>query len=253
MELYSSCPDAKLESRIRKKVDSIPDLNEASQDTDFKLPLSLFSKAGMISMVRHLLEIGANPNSQSNYDISPLTCACMEGHIQVAEELLSNGAELFQEIRMNHVEEGTSFHVSQALWATVRSGKPETVDFLISKGCDVNQLDLNGDTLLHKAADNGNVEMLKHLVKLGIPVNKGTSGDNEPAIHYAIGPKGYEAAETLIELGADVNALDSFRGEEHSWDNTPLDLAYVSGNKKLVELLLSHGALKGEDVIKNQS
>ncbi|NCC62395.1 MAG: DUF4259 domain-containing protein [Verrucomicrobiae bacterium] len=261
VELYSSNPDPSLEAMIRKKVEAISDPNKPTKETNHELPLTLLSKSGMFDMVRYLLKKGANPNISSGLYGSPLVHACSRGHVQVAEELISHGAELFQEITIDKTTGHTMdivldkesaqpipFRFSQALYAAARSGTPETIDFLLSKGCDINQCDLNGETLLHKAAENGNVDTLWHLIKVGVSVDKGKSGSNEPPIHYSVRARQYEATKALIESGANVNALDSFRGEEHSWDISPLDIAIDNNDKKIIELLSTSGAIPGDEI-----
>lgn len=261
VELYSANPDPILEAKIRKKVEAITDPNKPTKETNHEPPLTLFSRSGMVDIVRSLLGKGANPNSPTGLFGSPLAHACSQGHVEIANDLLSHGAELFQELIIDKHTGHTMdivldkenaqpipFRFSQALYAAARSGPPEIIDFLLSKGCDINQCDLNGETLLHKAAENGNINTLSYLIDLGIPVDKGKSGINEPAIHYSVRARQYEATKVLIESGANVNALDSFRGEEHTWDISPLDIATDNDDKKIIELLSTGGALPGEKI-----
>ena len=48
----------------------------------------------------------------------------------------------------------------------------EAVERLIQAGGDVNEKDVNGDTLLHYASRNGHVEVVNVLIQAGGDVNK---------------------------------------------------------------------------------
>lgn len=57
----------------------------------------------------------------------------------------------------------------------------------------------------------------------------------EKPLHFAIGMEYIPAAKTLITLGADINAKNSY-GE------IPLSIAAVSGSNEMVQLLITKGA-----------
>ena len=149
--------------------------------------------------------------------------------------------------------EAVRFCYSPALFAAAHAGTAATIDFLLSRGCDLNQCDLNGDTLLHMAAESGNVEVAAHVIKLGLPADKGKCGMNQPAIHYAVRAKHHGTAKALLDAGANVNAMDSWRGKEHAWDISPLDIARDRNDKNMTELLLSYGALSGEEIVRRKT
>jgi len=96
-------------------------------------------------------------------------------------------------------------------------------------------------SLLHRAAGNKNVEIVRMLIKTGVDVNVKDRSDQTP-LHYAAGKNSLEIAGLLIKAGADVNAKDKS-------GQTPLNRAIeiqvspkLTYNKEMVSLLLDNGA-----------
>ena len=109
--------------------------------------------------------------------------------------LLDFGADLFQEISIDAKTGLTKESLMNkndfqpkvfrycpglGIAAVSRHSNSETIDFLLEQGADLNQLDLNGETLLHKACESGNTEIARHLIKFGIDVNKGKPTNESP-------------------------------------------------------------------------
>jgi len=87
---------------------------------------------------------------------------------------------------------------------------------------------------VHSAASNGDVEVLKELLKNGANKNEKDDEGRTP-LHFAAGYGEVKCAELLLDAGAEVNLLDKNR-------NTPLHYAAGYGRKEMVELLLKSGA-----------
>jgi|GEM_PF-1938555 len=88
--------------------------------------------------------------------------------------------------------------------------------------------------LLHIAAGNGDVEMMKFLINKGIDVNsRGTHGFIP--LYFAIYNKQFKAVKFLVNQGADIN--DNKNESEYSM------LYYAESSHKLniIEILLDHG------------
>ena len=92
----------------------------------------------------------------------------------------------------------------------------------------------HGNTFLHLAADNGNIEVLKYLVSQGANVNVKDNYGRTP-LQVAVNKNNLEMVEYLISHGADVNVKDSF-------SKSPLHDAASIGNIETVQILISHGA-----------
>ena len=88
---------------------------------------------------------------------------------------------------------------------------------------------------IHKAAELGNIEVVKQHIAAGTDVNAKDDWGGTP-LHYAAIKGHKEIVELLIAKGAAVNAKSSDGG-------TPLDWAEETGfNKETADLLRKHGA-----------
>lgn len=264
IEFYKINPENKIRDKIYKIVQAIKDVNQGTKDTDFYLPLSLVAKHGLFNEAVYLLDNGANPNVEAMIGGSPFSQACINGNTDIAEILLEAGAEIFGETVMDkntgysynpdlyeNKEEVPSLRTYKycvALFSTASIGKPAVIDYLISKGCDIHQIDLNGETLIHKACFSSNNETLAHLINLGVDLNasKGIINSNkdsrgETALHYAVSKNNLEAVKLLLENGADPNITEYFNGRKHKWKNTPLDIVSDQKDSEIYKLLIEYG------------
>jgi len=108
---------------------------------------------------------------------------------------------------------------------------------LLSKGADPNELNINGITLMFKAAWTNDVELAKILVRYGGKVELSGGSCNMTSLHTACQQNSYEVAKFFIENGADVNSKCSCAGNQ-----TPIRFACKTGSIKLVSMLLEAGA-----------
>nr|XP_061842581.1 serine/threonine-protein phosphatase 6 regulatory ankyrin repeat subunit C-like isoform X2 [Nerophis lumbriciformis] len=91
-----------------------------------------------------------------------------------------------------------------------------------------------GETLLHEAVLNQDVQLLKDILKLRPNVNMADK-TGRTALHEAALRNQYEACLCLLNAGALVNVASQDKV-------TPLHDATTFGNEKIVELLLKHGS-----------
>lgn len=266
LERYRDDPSDAVLSRIRRKVKKIENPNAAARDTNFKTPLSLLAEYGLIDEVRMLLDKGADPADTSTnlFGMSPFDAACFGNHIELAEMLREAGAQVFTKLEPRDVEivcQQLDVESAQglfknneyclALFTAARKGSPEVVAYLISLGANLSQIDMNGETLLHKAAEGGNLRVLEFLIDAGLDVNQRKSRDDETPLHSAVAGGNLACVALLLNNGADPNAIEKFEGESDRWYNTPLDYA-VGGTKKKPEIaavLREHGGRKASEIL----
>lgn len=96
----------------------------------------------------------------------------------------------------------------------------------------INRLDQFGRTRLHVAAERGDVDTLKALLRAGAELNV-TDLFGETPLFYAVRQGKVKCAELLLEAGADANLTNAYR-------STPIMSAFKS--PEMVSLLLSYGA-----------
>lgn len=101
-------------------------------------------------------------------------------------------------------------------------------------GLKLRLYDENENTLLHLAAINGYLELVKYFCAIGIPINCQNLYQFTP-LHFAIINNRYHIAEYLIKTGAIVDAIDD-KGR------TSLSLAAQLNNDRFITLLISNGA-----------
>jgi ankyrin repeat protein len=183
-----------------------PDLHKAAREGD-------------ADRVRELLDAGADVNvrntDKQRLQYTPLHWAAYYGHLEIAEILISRGADL----------DAVDPDYSTPLYLAAEEGHPKVVEFLISKGAEVNvKSSRSGYTPLHRAAW-GPVGMRKHLG--GRTVREADLNENY-----------LEIVGMLLEKGAKVNARDN-------GGKTALDQAIKNGEKEIVVLLRKHGGEHG--------
>lgn len=110
----------------------------------------------------------------------------------------------------------------------------------VESGADVDALLPQGEvfmqSLLHLAAAQHHLEMMRYLLSKGADPNLANGTNGERPLHAAVSSVDEpEAAALLLEHGAEVDARSGP-------GSTPLHDAVVMGHARIVELLLGHGA-----------
>jgi ankyrin repeat protein len=128
----------------------------------------------------------------------------------------------------------------------VRSGRIETIIYLLCHGADVNAKVEStterpaGETPLHIACSVGNTQIARHLLVSGADANAKTNfnsarlGGDTP-LHLACASGFLEVAKLLLNNGADPNAANGS-------GLTPLHMAATNGHLKIAEELVCRGA-----------
>ena len=113
--------------------------------------------------------------------------------------------------------------------------KFEICNLILNAGLDVNARTMQGVPLLCVATRADNREMIDTLLALGADVNAVSSDRGYSAVMDAVWRKNYDVTKLLLERGADLSIMSS--------DGQPiLVLAVGNGNAKIVGLLLDAGA-----------
>ena len=109
-----------------------------------------------------------------------LTLAASHADIKTLDIILKNGVDL--EIR--------GYQNETALISSAYSNHHQNLDFLLKNGADVSAVDNYGDSVMHKLARVGSLEMLKLVIESGI--DKNAKGFNK---HTALAINGVEFQE----------------------------------------------------------
>ena len=222
------------------------------------------------SLVRLLLDQGADPNPGALEDIiPPLETAVTYGNsletirlliergadvnpikyylgpLGAAVDLFPRGGESPRSAGLDKarllIEHGADVNVSpqmrdygNLLTMAVTRGKSDLARLLVENGADVNLLDEEFGSSLTAAAFNSNLDMARFFMVHGADVNS-RNGDFGTPLMAASSEGTPEMVEFLIENGADVNLQDEKHGNA-------LFSAISAQSQAMVALLLEHGA-----------
>ena len=124
----------------------------------------------------------------------------------------------------------------------VRRGNVGTVTNILRNGFNGQFRDREGWSPLHRAAEGGNLEILKKLLNNGADVNDKNEGNGNNALMVASEEGHEEIVQELIKRGADVNAIND---EQKS----ALYLASNNGKRDAAAELLAGGASIDHDPV----
>jgi len=125
--------------------------------------------------------------------------------------------------------------LDKSLRTATKEGDLAAVKNAIANGADVNSKSYWEEwTALHYASNLGYIEIAKELIQAGADVNVITSYKATP-LHLASRSSFTEIARGLIEAGADVNVTDTYQ-------QNPIHLATGEGSLEIVRWLIQAGA-----------
>ncbi|MFC2087104.1 ankyrin repeat domain-containing protein [Bacteroidota bacterium] len=230
-----------------------------SQDNDL-LNDSLFitvTEGDSAGKVLEFINKGADVNSKTYLNVTPLMYACDLEHSETVKVLVLNGAVI--DIRPRN---GIT-----PLISTARNGNWEIGEFLIKQGANIELADWDGATSLLHSAGLGHYNMTEMLLFYGANINH-QAFDGNTALHAAITEEHPNIVDLLLENnanthlenseGRNVLMLAAKMGEDSLFfrllDSTVnvnieditgtslLDLASSSGSLKIVDTLHKMGA-----------
>jgi len=130
---------------------------DTRDEYDERTPLHLSAYYGRVSVVRLLLEYGADVEATDSDGCTPLHLAAFKGHLSVVKLLLEYGAD----VDAIDNDGGTPLHLAAA------NGHKDIVELLLERGADVNAKDNEGRTPLDVAREEGHVEVARVIEEYG--------------------------------------------------------------------------------------
>eukprot|EP00434_Breviolum_minutum_P000355 symbB.v1.2.000300.t1/scaffold6.1/size569917/3 len=125
--------------------------------------------------------------------------------------------------------EGEGFALETQLHVAARGGEVERLKRLILQRADVNKVDVDLYTPLHRACDNNDVVCTELLLKAKADPDVSHPGlDGWTPLHVAAWKNSPDCTQLLIEAGADCHAIDWY-------GKTPLTLAGKEAQAKMKE------------------
>ncbi|KAK2791579.1 hypothetical protein FQN52_004770 [Onygenales sp. PD_12] len=219
------------------------------------------------SMLKLLLERGADINSISMYGWSALAVAVRQRDPHLARLLVANGVDADKSERHGRwyyaimhdavenfdqnlirmlIEKGASVHSRDETRCTplhraIDRRSKGVIRLLVESGADVEARQISGLTPLHLAAEYGQAELIQQLIECGADIGA-RDERGETALHVAARSLSPEAIRLLIEYGADIESRDDA-------ERTPLYYAGWGYSTESVRVLLENGAdVKARDI-----
>lgn len=204
-------------------------------------PLHIAAAADDIEFAQLLISKGADVNAKIDNGATPLNFATFSGckdSTNMIELLLKHGADI----------NNNSKFLPPPLMTAAQNSCYEMVKYLVEHGADVNLPDSIKDTPLSYSKD---IRIIKYLISKGADVNaKNLNGETVlmPIVrdYYMDTTKKKEVLLLLFEKGVDVNATYSSSIEEKYGfkpiPKTALDMVRGKDSEEIIQLLRSKGA-----------
>jgi len=209
--------------------------------------------------VRSLLDHGASLNYVHPGDgRGALHEACVKGYSEVAELLISRGANpglrdrsgqspldlalayknpgvVALLLRLGNTISGSQAAGDQAMESAALKGQVDIAQALLDGGFDINRLTPTGSTYLHDAALNNQKKIAQLFLKRGASVSALSRTGGTPLHDAALGGS-VDVMDELLDHGANIDAQDRESGA------TPLMLAVSMDRVAATRFLLTRGA-----------
>uniref|UniRef100_A0A8D0BQH4 BCL3 transcription coactivator n=1 Tax=Salvator merianae TaxID=96440 RepID=A0A8D0BQH4_SALMN len=163
---------------------------------------------------------------------TPLHIAVVQGNLLIVRQLITLFRQGQRDLDTFNNLRQTPLHLA------VITAQSALVKLLLACGASPMVLDRNGQTALHLACEHGSLQCLQELLD-GSPTPLDLEARNFEGftpLHIAVGTSNQDLTLTLLEHGADIDAVDIKSGR------SPLLHAVENNNLDVVELLLQHGA-----------
>ncbi len=202
----------------------------------------LIAKFGFQDQMLKLLNVVSYDQNfvdiKNSDDFTPLHFAAINGHTDIARELVKVGAQ--KDVQASEKKRRwTPVHYA------AQYGHTEIVKILISSGLDKEIKTIFGLTPLHVAAEFGKLEVVEYLLSLNVGIDIKTVDSNHrmTALHYAVIGNFEDVVIALLNANANKD-LKTILGY------TAFDFAVQKELLEMVDILLRYGANGLENTMK---
>jgi len=216
--------------KVKALLEKGADINGHDENGNTALMFQVYKGDERIEIVRFLLSNGANPNLPSNggeqEGITPIHIACAVGANECLGALIANSASVHW----------TTPDGSEAIHSAAIGGNATTIKLLVKAGANINVINQKNRTALHNCLITKNIAVAKALIKAGAELE---IRDDEGAtvLFKSVCDENAPFVKLFLESGANPEACI----QSSDFVMYPLQTAVMSGNLKLVQLLVEGG------------
>ena len=172
---------------------------------------------GNVSIVKRLVDLGVDINTQSTHQYTPILTASSKKDLAIVEFLLEHGAK----------PDIPDYEGLMPLSMACCGGEVDIVKRLVDYGVDVNDTSKNGLTALHLAAGRGHTAIVEFLLSQGADPNI-VCLENTTALSVAAWKRDPEVVSRLIGVTSDPLQIDCYGYNVIDWATThPPTLACI--------------------------
>jgi len=196
-----------------------------TQTKDGKTPLMIAAEEGHPEVCESLLKDGANPLATDEDGLNAMHFAVTEGDVDIVRLLIAH-----KQLIDSKTKDG-----STPLMITAQEGLLGVCELLLKAGANPLATDEDGWNAMHLAASNGKINILKLLLANKLLVHSKTHQGDNPLILAA--ENGFlNGCESLLQAGANPLAVDN-EGQN------AMHVAAENGKTEIVRMLLIHKPL----------
>ena len=193
---------------------------EININGDGRTPLHIAAVRGNEEIVRALVEHSARLDTRDNFNFTPISLACLRGHLNIAKYL------------MDARPADVGYDLPECLRKAAESGHVSVVWYLLDRGADVNVPNPAGETALGLAA-KGQCQTTVVLLQNGANINVVDNRGYSP-LQQALIRDQREISALLIQNGAELHTRSASI-------ESPLHIAFTMSNPILVKYILQAG------------
>jgi ankyrin repeat protein len=222
--IFEACEKGRIE-QVRGMLDENPALTVSVDDSE-STPLHCAASRGHENVAELLISRGAELEARDFTGITPLGCAALNSFTDMMRLLLAMGAEV----------DASDADGRQPLHLAVESEKEASVDLLLAWGANPNARTGSGLTPLHIAAERGLPRITEILLRRRARPEIERCDGMRP-LHCAAASGSADVTELLLQHGVDVDPKDGN-------GMTPLHVSAFVGNREAAKVLLDKGATR---------
>lgn len=207
---------------VRALLEAGAEPNQAAQDKS--TPLHIAAWCGNLEACRVLLERNADPHAEGEDGTRALDWAAQEGHVDVVDALLAHDASLARQL---------GYRGRTALLAAAWSGHSNVVERLLAADVEPRTADSSGMHPLCGAAQGGHLRIVDLLLSTDSELVEIPGMEGRTALFEAAGAGHATVVRRLLDAGADPTRTDT-KGTR------ALDHAVLFGRTDVVRTLIEH-------------